>query len=63
MGANLSSFQPEMQNDKKPLPLGFLSKTQGADGFLTFLRTTDAAQIREPATPCQQEFSIFFQLG
>jgi hypothetical protein len=23
MGANLSSTQPEMQNDKKPLPLGF----------------------------------------
>jgi len=26
MGANLSSVLPEMQNDNKPSPLGFLSK-------------------------------------
>jgi len=33
MGASLSSFQPEMQNDKKPTPLGFLLKPKELTAF------------------------------
>jgi hypothetical protein len=56
MGAIKSLVQPDMQNDKKPLPLVlFFRKPEGLNGFLTFYGS-DGLQTMQYTQPCQQLF-------
>jgi hypothetical protein len=59
MGANLSSIQPEMQNDKKPFPPDFHSKIRGDDGFLTFYGLPTPLKLWKRQVPVNRYFRLF----